>query len=60
MEKKKKKIGRPTTNPKTRRLAVRLSESSNLILEAYCKQEKVSKTKAIENAIAELKKYLNR
>lgn len=50
-----KKMGRPTDNPKTHSITVRLDEKSIQILDEYVKQNGVSKTDAIREAIAKLK-----
>lgn len=49
------RTGRPTTNPRPNKLSIRLNNESLGTLEAYCNQEKVNKTEAIERAIGKLK-----
>lgn len=58
IEKEKKKMGRPTDNPKNYRSVVRMDEETNLILEKYCAKESVTKMEAIRRGIRELKKFL--
>lgn len=50
----KKKIGRPTDNPKNERITVRLDDKSVKILERYCIQENVDKGEATRRAIKKL------
>lgn len=50
-----KKIGRPTNNPKPYKIAVRLDEDANEILNEYCIQEKVTKMEAARRGIKKLK-----
>lgn len=50
-----KKIGRPTDNPKSNPVHVRLDAESNEILKLYCVQENVAKTEAIRRGIKKLK-----
>ncbi len=52
MEVKKKKMGRPTTNPKTKRLEIRLSESENTLLEECVKRTGRDRTAVIVKGIA--------
>lgn len=49
------KIGRPTDNPKTKPVHVRLDNEADEILRAYCEQENVPKTEAIRRGIKKLK-----
>jgi len=56
----KKKMGRPTDNPKGNPVHARLDEEATRILEAYCKQEKVSKMEAIRRGIKKLKDDLKK
>lgn len=53
-----KKIGRPTDNPKTAPIHVRLDAECENILEKYCKQEDVKRTEAIRRGIKKLKSDL--
>ncbi len=56
----KKKMGRPTDNPKGGSIHVRLDKESNEILSAYCMQEQVVKTEAIRRGIKKLKSDLKK
>ena len=55
---KVKKRGRPTDNPKPYRIAVKLDEESNTILNKYCKQENVNKMEATRRGIKKLEEDL--
>lgn len=48
------KMGRPTSNPKGTSQHIRLDEKSVEILDAYTKQEGVSKAEAIRRGILKL------
>lgn len=48
------RTGRPTDNPKGKPVHIRLDEKSEKILEAYTKQEKVSRAEAIRRGIGKL------
>lgn len=50
-----KKIGRPTDNPKTNPIHVRLDDETSSILNEYCEQENIQKTEAIRRGIKKLK-----
>lgn len=50
-----KKMGRPTNNPKTSRLDIRLDEECIEILEKYSVQENISKTETARRGIKKLK-----
>lgn len=50
-----KKAGRPTDNPKTSPIHVRLDSESEKILQAYCEQEMIPKTEGIRRGIKKLK-----
>ena len=54
----KKKMGRPTDNPKGKPIHVRLDESTNTILDKYMDLYKVSRAEAIRIGIQQLEKYL--
>lgn len=47
----KKKIGRPTNNPKGHSFHIRLDDMTNKILSAYCEKHGVSKAEGIRQAI---------
>ena len=49
------RTGRPTDNPKSNPIHVRLDNESKEILETYCKQENISKTEGIRRGIQRLK-----
>ena len=51
----KKKIGRPTNNPKGVSVHVRLDRECDTILKTYCDERKVPKTEAIRRGIMKLK-----
>lgn len=48
------KRGRPTDNPKSKPIHVRLDEKSYDILNRYCEQEAIPRTEAIRRGIAKL------
>ena len=50
-----KKVGRPTDNPKTKPIHVRLDLESDKILEDYCSQENIPRTEGIRRGIKKLK-----
>lgn len=54
----KKRRGRPTDNPKPYRIAVKLDEETNNILNEYCKQLNVNKMEAARRGIKKLKSDL--
>lgn len=54
----KKKMGRPTDNPKSKPIHVRLDENTSTILDKYMDLYKVSRAEAIREGIQELEKYL--
>ncbi len=47
----KKKMGRPTDNPKSNPIHVRLDNESLKILDKYCEQENVKRTEGIRQGI---------
>lgn len=49
------RTGRPTENPRPHKLSIRLNDESLATLEAYCEQENVNKTEAVERAVEKLK-----
>lgn len=49
------RTGRPTDNPKTSPIHVRLDSESAEILEKYCEQEKIKKTEGIRQGIKMLR-----
>ena len=50
----KKKMGRPTNDPKDVKLTVRVSKATNEILEKYCKENNISKVEGVREAINRL------
>lgn len=48
---KPKKLGRPTENPKSKPIHVRLDEKCYMILEQYIQQENISRAEAIRRGI---------
>ncbi len=55
-----KKIGRPTDNPKTIRITIRMDKNTFQILDNYCKQENLEHAEAVRRGIRELEKNLNK
>ena len=53
---RRKKMGRPTDNPKGRPIHVRLDAEADAILEAYCVRENVTRAEAIRRGISLLNK----
>jgi len=56
----RKKLGRPTDNPKGVSMHVRLDKEAEKILDAYCIQEQVSKMEATRRGIKKLKDDLKK
>lgn len=50
----KKKMGRPTNDPKDVKLTVRVNKATNEILEKYCKENNISKVEGVREAINRL------
>ena len=50
----KKKMGRPTNNPKPYRAVVRYDEECKDILEKYCEKKQVNQMEAIRQGIKKL------
>jgi hypothetical protein len=48
------KMGRPTDNPKSAAIGLRLDEDTSAILFEYCKQKKVTRAEAIRHGIRKL------
>lgn len=57
-ENKKKKMGRPTNNPKETRITARLDSETNEILEQYSMEKNKTKAESIRHSIRLLKKEL--
>lgn len=53
-----KKLGRPTDNPKSKPIHVRLDADCDNILERYCKKENIPKAEGIRRGIKKLKSDL--
>ncbi|MDO5345296.1 MAG: hypothetical protein Q4E91_06085 [Lachnospiraceae bacterium] len=51
----KKKMGRPTENPRPNKLSIRISDADKKILEDYCEEEKINRTEAISRGIKKLR-----
>ncbi len=49
------RTGRPTDNPKTNKITVRLDEEATEIMEQYCKQEGVEKGEAVRRGLKKLR-----
>lgn len=49
-----KKLGRPTDNPKSTRITVRLDDTTLEILDKYCKKEDVKRVEGIRRGIRKL------
>ncbi len=56
----KKKMGRPTDNPKRDPIHVRLDEECLELLAVYCAQEQVHRTEAIRRGIRKLRDDLKK
>lgn len=50
-----KRVGRPTDNPKTNPIHIRLDKETNEILEDYCIQECIPRTEGVRRGIRKLK-----
>jgi len=51
-----KKLGRPTNNPKSIKLSVRMDEKTLEILDQYCHKESVTRMEGIRRGIQRLEK----
>ena len=49
-----KKMGRPTDNPKSKPIHIRLDSECENILERYCEQKSVSRAEAVRRGIKTL------
>lgn len=54
------RTGRPTNNPKSDRITVRLDQEAKETLVAYCEQEGVDKAEAIRRGIKRLQLELKK
>ncbi|WP_314346965.1 hypothetical protein [Fusobacterium massiliense] len=50
----KKKMGRPTNDPKDVKLTVRVNKTTNEILEKFCKENNLTKVEGVREAINRL------
>ncbi len=48
------KMGRPTNNPQSNTVGLRITDEEKEILDKYCEQHKVNRTVAIRRAIVKL------
>ncbi|MFA1744552.1 ribbon-helix-helix protein, CopG family [Fusobacterium animalis] len=55
-----KKIGRPTNEPKSHRITVRIDEESKEILDEYCLKKEIKQAEAIRVGIKKLKDDLEK
>lgn len=55
-----KKIGRPTNEPKSYRITVRIDEESKKILDEYCLKKEIKQAEAIRAGIKKLKDDLEK
>lgn len=55
-----KKLGRPTDNPKPYQMTFKYDERCKRILEAYCKQEKITRMEAVRRAVYKLEDDLKK
>lgn len=51
----KKKMGRPTTDPKPHKISARVSNDTLAILDSYCVSKKLTRPEGIRAAIDHLK-----
>ena len=54
------RTGRPTDNPKSNPIHVRLDHESKTILEKYCEQEKIPRTEGIRRGIKMLRSEIKK
>lgn len=52
----KKKMGRPTENPKSKQFSVRFDEETLSILDDYCEENSLSRPEGVRRAVRKLKK----
>lgn len=52
----KKKMGRPTDNPKKTQFSVRFDQETLNILDAYCQDKNISRPEGVRKAVRKLKK----
>ena len=51
----KKKMGRPTDNPKQIQFSIRFDEKTLNILDEYCKEENISRPEGVRRAVRKIK-----
>lgn len=51
----KKKMGRPTDNPKTTQFSVRFDKATLEILDDYCKKNELTRPQGVREAVRKLK-----
>ena len=51
----KKKMGRPSDNPKTAQFSVRFDEPTLKILDDYCKKNSITRPQGVRDAVRKLK-----
>lgn len=56
MPESKRKMGRPTANPKQTQFSVRFDNETLEILDNYCKLENISRPEGVRQAVRKLKK----
>lgn len=54
------RTGRPTDNPKSNPIHVRLDDECKDILDMYCKQENIKQTEGIRRGIRKLKEEIKK
>ncbi len=54
------RTGRPTDNPKSDRITVRLDAEASRIMKEYCEQEKIEKGEAVRRGIKKLESDLRK
>lgn len=52
----KKKMGRPTDNPKQTQFSIRFDKETLDILDEYCKEQDISRPEGVRRAVKKLKK----
>ena len=52
----RKKMGRPTDNPKSTQFRVRFDQEALRILDEFCKKESISRPEGVRRAVRRLKK----
>lgn len=55
-----RKIGRPTSNPKSAPRQIRLDEECVSVLKRYCEQEKISESEGIRRGIKKLRSEIKK